>query len=103
MNNTNTPYSIQAMACRGMRVKNIIVTPQPPDSENSGAVNTNSNDGESNLRRSTGQFLSGVFGNKKKKKESVEAKAKNLSKTILSELLNEKNYFEIIKQEDPFL
>ena len=103
INNTNTPFSIQAMACRGLRVKNVIVTPQPPDSENSESVNTNSNDGNSNLRRSTGQFLSDVFGNKKKKKESVEAKAKNLSKTILSELLNEKNYFEIIKQEDPFL
>lgn len=103
INNTNTPSSIQAMACRGMRVKNVTVTAQPPDSENGGAVNTNSNDTNSNLRRSTGQFLSDVFGNKKKKKESVESKVKNLSKTILSELLNEKNYFEIIKQEDPFL
>ena len=103
INNTNTPFSIQAMACRGMRIKNVTVTAQPPDSENSGAVNTNSNDTNSNLRRSTGQFLSDVFGNKKKKKESVESKVKNLSKTILSELLNEKNYFEIIKQEDPFL
>jgi len=103
INNTNTPFSIQAMACRGIRVKNVTVTAQPPDSENSGSVNTNSNDTNNNLRRSTGQFLSDVFGNKKKKKESVESKVKNLSKTILSELLNEKNYFEIIKQEDPFL
>jgi hypothetical protein len=100
---TNIGYTVQAMACRGLKIKNITITPPTPDNENSSAVNTNSNDNNSNLRRSSGQFLADVFGNKPKKKESISAKAKNLSKQVLRKLLNEQNYFEIIKQEDPFL
>ena len=45
---------------------------------------------QSNIQKaksSTGQFLSSLFGNKKKNKESIEAKAKNISKTIIRSLL----------------
>ena len=93
----------QGMGCRSVKIKNITIESSSPENQNSGEVNTNSNDTNSNLRRSTGQFLADVFGNKPNKKTSINEKLKSLSKKLLRELLNEKNYFDIIKQEDPFL
>ena len=91
----------QSMLCRAIKIKNINLTqPSPTNgSETDGGSQSNIQKAKS----STGQFLSSLFGNKKKNKESIEAKAKNISKTIIRSLLNEQNYFEILKMEDPFL
>ena len=102
--NPETPgltFTTQSMLCRAIKIKNINLTqPSPTNgSETDGGSQSNIQKAKS----STGQFLSSLFGNKKKNKESIEAKAKNISKTIIRSLLNEQNYFEILKMEDPFL
>jgi len=102
--NPDTPgltFTRQSMLCRAIKIKNINLTqPSPTNgSETDGGSQSNIQKAKS----STGQFLSSLFGNKKKNKESIEAKAKNISKTIIRSLLNEQNYFEILKMEDPFL
>jgi hypothetical protein len=97
-------YTRQAMLCRAIKIKNINLNQVSPTDESANVPNDSSP--QSNTRRlnnSPGQFLADLFGNKKSNKESIEAKAKNISKKIIRNLLNEQNYFEILKEQDPFL
>jgi hypothetical protein len=94
-------FTTQSMLCRAIKIKNINLT--QPSPTNGSETDSDSPSNFQKAKSSTGQFLSSLFGNKKKNKESIEAKAKNISKTIIRSLLNEQNYFEILKMEDPFL
>jgi hypothetical protein len=97
-------FTKTAMLCRAIKISTInLVQPSPTDESANVPNDANPQSNTRRLKNSPGQFLADLFGNKKKNKESIEAKAKNISKKIIRNLLNEQNYFEILKEQDPFL
>jgi hypothetical protein len=89
----STQYSIQATACRAIRIANVIVTPPPPQ-EQSGPPSTPIQD-VPNQQATQGQKPQGP--------QDVQSKLNGISKKIIRELLTESDYFEVIKKEDSFL
>ena len=84
-------YSLVAMCSRYVSFKSITVTPKNPSNANAGS-NTNS----SNLPNQ-----SAIFGTPPQNPQDIQKK--NLSKRLLrTKLLNECDYFEVLKQTDPF-
>jgi hypothetical protein len=91
-NGENTTYSLKAMACRSIKIQNILFTPQEPKKESSG---TGSVDEAPNQ--------DSITGLKPNTSQSLDSKLEGISKRILRKLLTECNYFETIKSTDSFL
>jgi hypothetical protein len=84
-------YSLEAMCSRYVSFKSINVTPKNPSNANAGSNTT----AESLPNQST------LFG--LPRQNSQDILKKNLSKRLLrTKLLNECDYFEVLKQTDPF-
>jgi hypothetical protein len=85
-------YSLEAMCSRYVSFKSITVTPKNPSNANAGS-NTNSE----NIPNQNA--IKGL----PKPPSPVDIQKKNLSKRLLrTKLLNECDYFEVLKQTDPF-
>jgi hypothetical protein len=79
----NDIYSPNAMACRALRVKNVTVTPFP-----------------NNTQQVPAQQQTGL---KPQENTDVSNKTSSISKFLIRKLLSECNYFEVIKESDPFV
>ena len=92
LNGDAETYSVVAMCSRYVSFKSINVTPKNPSNANAGS-STNSE----NIANQTA--INGL----PKPPSPVDIQKKNLSKRLLrTKLLNECDYFEVLKQTDPF-
>jgi hypothetical protein len=89
--NQYDPNSIDSFACSSALIKNIIVTPNQPIAQ--GENQNNQNRANQNVNN----------GLPTQPNTDIIDKTKNISKKILRELLVEQDYFEMIKQDTPFL
>jgi hypothetical protein len=90
-NNQYDPSSIDSFACSSALIKNITVTPSQPTAQ--GENQNNQNRANQNVNN----------GLPTQPNTDIIDKTKNISKKILRELLVESDYFEMIKQDTPFL
>ena len=81
-------YSPQAMACRALRITQVIVTETPPEDQSTGSVPP---------------VTTPPQGEKPSSTSNIENKSKNISKFILRKLLTECNYFDMLRAQDPFV
>lgn len=90
-NNQYVPGDINSFACSSALIKNITVTPNPPQAQ--GENQNSQNRANQNVNN----------GLPTQPTTDIIDKTKNISKKILRELLVESDYFEMIKQDTPFL
>jgi hypothetical protein len=92
-------YSVSAMACRRVRVSNISVTalPQPEAKQEPDTVNKTTE-----IKKGT-TTITEYPPTPKATVEIVKKLKEGISKKILRQLLSECDYFEVIKEENPFV
>ena len=90
-NNQYVPNNINSFACSSALIKDITVTPNPPQAQGENQNSQNRANPNVNNGLSTQPTT------------DIIDKTKNISKKILRELLVESDYFEMIKQDTPFL
>ena len=84
----NETFSTRAMACRSVRIKEIIVEPLSPTDESGGNV-------PSPLNNESGQ--------KPQTSQDPLTKKQGISKYLIRKLLNEQNYFNLLVGSDPLV
>lgn len=90
-NKEYVPNNINSFACSSALIRNIVVTPNPPQPQG---------ENQNSQNRSNPNVNNGL---PTQPTTDIIDKTKNISKKILRELLVESDYFEMIKQDTPFL
>ena len=102
MTDADATYTTQAMACRSVRISNIIIDPVKKDADPADSKAT-VNKTQEQVR--TEERVTGRKITKEAKTTTTEnlITRPGLSKRVLRDLLTECDYFEVLKNEDPFV
>jgi hypothetical protein len=88
-NNIADEYNVIRVACSTLVISKITVQPYTPFG--------------TKVAKSVSEGYNNTFGLKQVPVADFQSKLKNVTKRLIRELLNEQNYFETIKNSDPFL